>query len=229
MSNSPKPPEYYAKKAPYLGWGEEGQKLDKQRLQLLEKYIVGKKILDIGCGLGFYTDYLSKQGHDSWGVDFVTDFINQAKKSRQGNFVLGKAEQLPFEDNSFDTVILFDILEHGDDKVFLSEAKRVSRKRVLLIVPRQVDSVLEKSGVIFRHYLDKSHLREYQEEDLYSLSKQVNLKLKYLEPVHSLYNETIFLVLFKGPLLLKKFIRKIVFLFLPKEDYSTEYFAVLEK
>lgn len=220
--------KYYLNSAKLLGWDKTAQ-LDKQRLYLIKKFLFGKKILDVGCGYGLYVDYLSSQGFDVMGVDFVDDFITLARKTKKGKFVKGQAHNLPFENYSFETVLLFDILEHGDDKEILSEAKRISKKRILAIVPRKVDYQLEQSGVIFRHYLDKSHLREYEKEDIKNLAKKVNLKLIHLEEVHPLYNETIFLSLFEGNIIFKKIIRKIVFLLLPKKIYHTEYFAVFEK
>lgn len=225
---SEKKPEYYLKSSSSLGWGEDNALLDMQRVKLLEKYIEGKKILDVGCGQGIYVDFLVSKGFDGWGVDFVEEFVKRAKKGKKGSFVLGKAEKLPFPDKSFDTVLLFDIVEHADEEKVLKEAKRVARKKILVIVPRQVDYELEKAGVVFRHYIDKSHLKEYAENDFENLAKKTGLKLVHLEKIHSLYNETIFLSLFCSPLFFTKIIRKIVFLILKKRKYFTEFFAVYE-
>lgn len=220
--------KYYSKNASSLGWGEESASLDKERVELIKKFIKGKKVLDVGCGIGIYVDFLSSLGFESVGIDFVSEFIEKAKKNMRGVFVRAKADKLPFKEREFDTVLLFDILEHGDDLKILNEAKIVGN-RFLVIVPRKVDIDLQKSGVIFRHYLDKSHLREYESKDLEKLAKNCNLKLVYLEKVHPLYNETIFLSLFEGSVFLKKLIRKLVFLLLPNRIYPTEYFAVLDR
>lgn len=220
--------DYYLKKSSFLGWGERNAILDGERIRLIDKFAIGKKVLDVGCGRGLYVDYLVSKGFDAYGLDFVTQFIKEAKKTKKGTFVKGKAEKLPFKDNEFNTVILFNILEHGDDGKLLGEAKRVAKKRILVIVPKEVDRRLEQSGVIFRHYLDKSHLREYQPQDLENLAKNLDLTTD-IQSIHPLYNETIFLSLFSGPIILKKIIRKIVFAVLSKENYPTEYFAVFEK
>lgn len=224
-----KKPNYYFEKAGFLGWDEKDATLDKERIRLLDKFIAGKKVLDVGCGTGIYVDYLSKKGFDAWGLDFVEEFISRAKKSKKGSFFIGKAEKLPFKDLEFDTVILFNTLEHGPDKLILKEAKRVAKRQILVIVPKIVDEELAKSGVIFRHYLDKSHLKEYAREDFEHLAKSTGLSLSFFEQVHPLYNETIFLALFGGSILLRKIIRKLVFAILPKRVYPTEYFAVFSK
>lgn len=223
-----KQPKYYLNSSFSLGWGRDSVP-DKERLQLIGRFTRGKSVLDVGCGYGLYVDYASSLGFNATGVDFVDEFIESAKKSKKGNFIKGKAEKLPFKNNEFDTVFLFDILEHGDDVKILQEAKRVCNKRILAIVPKNVDFALEQTGVIFRHYIDKSHLREYKEGDIGHLAKKAGLRVVHLRKIHPLYNETIFLALFKGPVFLKKLLRKIIFLILPKVDYPTEYFAVFEK
>jgi len=60
------------------------------------------------------------------------------------NFVRGDAHNLPFVDNSFDTVCLGDVLEHVDDPLrVLLEAKRVA-KLILITVPDEKDRYLER-------------------------------------------------------------------------------------
>lgn len=218
---------YYANHAHKLGWGEDSALLDKQRVKLLEKYIEGEKVLDVGCATGIYTNYLSKKGFKAYGIDFVSEFIVQAqKKFKKAEFKKGSVEKIPFPDKFFDDTYLFDILEHGDDLKILKEAKRVTKKKILVIVPRAVDRELEQAGIVFRHYIDKSHLREYQEEDFNILAEKVKLKLDYLVPIHNLYIDTIFFSLFSGNKVLKKIVRKLVLFLLPAKKYPTEYFAV---
>jgi 2-polyprenyl-3-methyl-5-hydroxy-6-metoxy-1,4-benzoquinol methylase len=220
---------YYANNAALLGWGEETAKLDNERIELIKKFAKGKKTLDIGCGLGLYVDFLSSLGFDASGVDITLKFIEEAKKNKRGRFFHSRAEKLSFKDKTFDTVLLFDILEHGDQDILLKEAKRVCKERILVIVPKAVDKKLSDSGVVFRHYIDKTHLREYQEEDLRKLALKHKLKVGFIKKVHPLNNKLIFLNLFKGPIILKDFTRKVIFTIFPKEDYYTEYFMVLDR
>src|SRR2546423_8936221 len=113
-----KPASYYNKNAEKLGWGKDAY-LNPERVDILEQYLIGPKILEVGCANGVVVDFLAKQGFESVGVDFVEEFIKQAKKDKKGTFIKANAEKLPFPDNSYDTVLLFDILEHGDDSVIL--------------------------------------------------------------------------------------------------------------
>jgi len=216
---------YYQENAKSLGWGEG--KLDSERLEIIHKFTKGKRILDVGCGMGVYVDYLSRNGFEATGVDFVPEFIESAKTG-QGTFVKATADKLPFKDQSFEIVLLFDIIEHGDDFKILKEASRVG-ERLIVIVPRIVDQSLSETGVIFKHYIDKSHLREYSEVDLGNLAKKLNLKVIHLQKVQLLPNFAIFASLFKGPNLFFKAIGKILFLPFLRKDYFTEFLVVLDK
>jgi ubiquinone/menaquinone biosynthesis C-methylase UbiE len=63
-----------------------------------------KKILDVGCGIGLISKEIFELGvPEVHGIDLNPELIKKAKeKFPQGNFVTGNAENLPFEDNTFD-------------------------------------------------------------------------------------------------------------------------------
>ena len=86
------------------------------------------KILDIGCEKG-----------DVWrifGLKDVTGLDCDNWNPYVKKFVQGFAEDLPFKDNEFDTVILGDILEHVKNVEFvLREAYRVSKNKIIVTVP----------------------------------------------------------------------------------------------
>jgi SAM-dependent methyltransferase len=92
-----------------------------------------KRILDVGSGSGYLVRLLESQGHEVWGTD-----IHEPAASTFSNYRRSFAEQLPFEDQGFDVVISTHTLEHiRDPKRALSELKRVSRGKIIIVVPRQ--------------------------------------------------------------------------------------------
>ncbi len=194
----------------------------------MNRYIVGHKILDVACGSGIYTDYLATQGYDVWGIDLVGEFIEKAKITKKGNFVQGEADKLPFADGEFDTVLLFDILEHGDDIAILREAKRVAKNRILVNVTRKVDRDLEQTGVVYRHYTDKSHLREYDETNLQQLAEQLDLKVVDLFRISSFDILAVFKVLFTRNKLVIIALKILMRLLCIERAHPTGYFLVLD-
>jgi SAM-dependent methyltransferase len=95
------------------------------------------RILDVGCGTGANLELLGKYG-DAEGVDVSEEALSFCRARGLENVRHGEAENLPYEDGSFDLVTGLDVVEHLDDDVAgLSEMRRVLRPngRALLFVP----------------------------------------------------------------------------------------------
>lgn len=68
------------------------------------------KILDVGCGSGFFTILMAQQGHEVIGVDLTADMITRARElaaeeKADCTFQVMDAENLEFADEAFDMVI----------------------------------------------------------------------------------------------------------------------------
>ena len=81
-------------------------------LKEIGKYLPKKKlkILDVGCGSGFFTILLAQQGHEVLGVDLTPDMIKRSKELAEEEgadciFQVMDAENLTFADETFDVVI----------------------------------------------------------------------------------------------------------------------------
>lgn len=86
------------------------------------------KILDVGCGYGSFVTRLREKKYQAFGIDTGETEINyaQARVNDTAIFQNASALDLPFSDQSFDIVTLWNILEHVPDyKKVISEAKRV--------------------------------------------------------------------------------------------------------
>src|SRR5262245_25367299 len=94
----------------------------------------GPRILDLGCGYGAYSMALTQRGFACVGSDINLDYLQEAASS--GLPVAAVDSCLPFADGSFDTVLLFEVIEHvSGAHDLLKEAFRVARKNVLVTVP----------------------------------------------------------------------------------------------
>jgi SAM-dependent methyltransferase len=95
------------------------------------------RILDVGCGTGANLLMLSKYGQAE-GVDVSEDALEFCRARGLDKVQVGAAEELPYEDGTFDLVTAFDVVEHLDDDLAgLKEMRRVLRPggRALLFVP----------------------------------------------------------------------------------------------
>src|SRR6185436_17527850 len=90
-------------------WG----RVDKKHIESITMYVTGNKILDMGCGLGTTTNYITNSGLNCIGIDYDNDVIDYCQRTySKASFKVANAEQLPFADGTFDTVILRDALHH---------------------------------------------------------------------------------------------------------------------
>jgi SAM-dependent methyltransferase len=89
----------------------------------------GKYVLDVGCGVGATPVYLAKNvGCRVMGVDILDKMVDQSREwgKAEGleellDFRVADARELPFDDNSFDTIISESVNVFFEDK---SEAMR---------------------------------------------------------------------------------------------------------
>lgn len=219
--------DYLLKNSSRFGWGIQ-QKTPEYKINELLSLIKGKKILDIGCGSGHFVDVLSKKNFDATGIDLIDEFIEYATKKYQGKFLTTNALKLPFKNKEFDTVFLRNVLEHiSDDKKVLKEAIRVGKK-IIVIVPQKSPNSLKIRGLIFSHYQDKSHLRNYTKKTLANLVKKTNSKLVKITITEKLPNKSIFFELFNAPAIIKKIITKIFFMIFKEKEFYLELLAIIK-
>jgi SAM-dependent methyltransferase len=142
---------------------------EKRRLQMIARTITtrpGGRVLDIGCGSGWLTEMVNRQGAEVVAVDISPAGVKKAKRwvvdggqqiadsrqptadSRQPtwemrgdlNFVTADIYDLPFIDRSFRWVILSEVMEHlhKPDRA-LREVHRILERggRVVITVPHR--------------------------------------------------------------------------------------------
>ena len=100
-----------------------------------------KRILEVGCGIGYLAAHIKSMLPDSTvvAVDLSERIVREAAQTFPDiDFQVGSAYDLPFEENSFDMVLGAEILEYlHDPQKALREMYRVTRRHVLLSVPKQ--------------------------------------------------------------------------------------------
>ena len=112
----------------------------RRRTRLLLDYLELRdddRVLDCGCGMGFYLMAMQKLRRLRLvGLDVDRDRLAWAEREGiDAELVLGDAEDLPFADASFDKVLMSEVLEHlRDDRAALREVVRVLRPGGVLAI-----------------------------------------------------------------------------------------------
>lgn len=175
------------------GWWFVGKRLFIHAT-LQEFAILGPKamILDAGCGTGAvlrsFSEGLPSQlakypsgSNELYGLDPARLAIRFARKKCPAKLVCGTAEQLPYRDETFDLVLLLDVLEHLDDDAgALQEVYRVLKigGHVVLTVP--AFPCLWSDHDVALH-----HRRRYRRRQVAQLLERVPFEHRYLGCIYA--------------------------------------------
>jgi SAM-dependent methyltransferase len=94
-----------------------------------------ESVLDVGTGTGIFAEAFTSASRRVEGIDPEPGLLEVARRLVPAvSFREGTAEKLPFAEGSFDLVFFGHVLHETDDPVgALSEARRVARKRVMIL------------------------------------------------------------------------------------------------
>ena len=103
---------------------------------LFSKYIKGGNILEVGCGLG---EYVGLFNSTLFGTDISFNALKKAKVfSPKVSFFQANGEKLPIKDESFDCILLPDVIEHVvDDTALFKEVHRVLKSNGKILITSQ--------------------------------------------------------------------------------------------
>ena len=144
------------------------------RYHKLTEYELGQYVLDIACGSGYGTSFISTLADRVLGVDQseTTILENRAKFSSCVNlkFETANAEKLSLSSDLFNSVVSFETIEHlHNPEAFLGEVQRVLLAGGLFFLSTP-NALITKpiNGVPKNPY----HIKEYTPEELLSLLTQ---------------------------------------------------------
>jgi SAM-dependent methyltransferase len=125
----------------------------ERRLGMVRRWAMlpGRRVLDVGCGVGMYTAAFLRETPHVFGVEVERERALEARE-RSAGAVRAVGERLPFPDAAFDVVFSHEVLEHvADDRACVAEMVRVTRPagRVVVFVPNR-RYPFETHGVFWR-------------------------------------------------------------------------------
>lgn len=110
----------------------------EREIRLMQKMLdpaPGQRLLDIGCGTGISLAPFLGMGLDLTGIDPSTYMLDIAAQKFKNKVELHKAvaEDLPFEDNSFEYAVMFTSLEFTERPAkAIEEACRVTKDKIFI-------------------------------------------------------------------------------------------------
>jgi len=121
----------------------------------------GGHVLDAGCGSGRTLLELVPYGRVS-GIELNEDAAEVARGRGEFDVRIGRLEELPWDQDTFDLITCLDVIEHTpDDVVTLRELRRVSRPGAWLLI-----TVPAYQALWSRHDEINHHFRRYSRRRL---------------------------------------------------------------
>jgi len=170
----------------------------------------GKKVLDLGCGTGYGSFMLQSHENEVTGMDISSDAIAYAQKKYSGpRYLCCPAENIAAENDYYDTVTSFEVIEHVQDpQKVLKEICRVLKSGGDLFIstpnPRHFSNAA-KHFLLGRPYPEKVvagniyHIKEFYHDEFMAFLKKENLE------VISEYGQTLSVLPPRAEALLGKF------------------------
>ncbi|GAB4295556.1 MAG: class I SAM-dependent methyltransferase [Marinilabiliales bacterium] len=169
----------------YDSWYESalGKMVDDFEKNLILPYLKmmpSTVVLEIGCGTGHWTSFLTNNNFYVLGIDNSEKMLEIAnkKKIKNASFIFGDAHKLPFHANSIENIIAIASLEFMDNvEVVFNEIKRVLKPGGSFIA-----GCLNKNGSLIKEKINKSPYKEATFFDYLTLSDYLK---EFGDPVFS--------------------------------------------
>lgn len=146
----------------------------------------GLKILDVGCGNGWQTQFFL-ENNDVYGVDISEANIKQANSRGIKAQVLDLEKPLPFADEYFDVVVCSEVLEHlFFPAEVIAEIKRVLKTggKLILSVPNlyclgnRLAMLYGKKTTLIEYPFNEEHIRHYSISGLKKILRSLGFRLE---------------------------------------------------
>jgi len=144
------------------------------------------KILDIGCRWGDVTNEIYKKNKNIIGIEFVSKFVKMARKKYPHiKFKVGDAQKIPFDNNSFNTIFIGEVIEHliNQEKA-IKEIHRVLKPHGELILSTpNIASLRCRIKLLLGKFIDddKGHINLLTKKQLINLLESNGFKIVFLK------------------------------------------------
>lgn len=143
---------------------------------------ISPKILEIGCGLGYLTYSLNKEGYNSLGLDISKEAVNQAIQNYGNYFICADLYEYAINhENEYDIIIFTEVIEHLNDiNSFMESLKKLLtfEGKIILTTPNKSFYPLE---VLWATDLPPVHCWWLSEESVKYIANRLNLNVNFLD------------------------------------------------
>lgn len=170
------------------GFGYANYDMDKQAtkhtfalfLDNIEKLLPARgKLLDIGAATGYFMNIAAERGWQASGLE-MSDWAASKGRSRGLDIATGTLESNNFQDDSFDAITMWDVIEHmPDPKSALERSFKLLKQGgvVAINTPDSGSLVARLAGRMWHLLVPPEHLYYFNQKNLPALSEKIGYKV----------------------------------------------------
>ncbi|MCX7771185.1 MAG: class I SAM-dependent methyltransferase [Proteobacteria bacterium] len=145
----------------------------------------GAKVLDIGTAGGAFLEAGKRFGYEVYGLE-PSQFLVREGKKRGLNIYQGTINDHPFEENTFDMVCLWDVLEHlTEPKQALTKIRKLlKREGVLLINYPDIGTFMAKLFGRRFWWIVSTHLIHFDRRTITKICEVTGYKVFHFSPYY---------------------------------------------
>ena len=141
--------------------------------KIIQRYDLSAPFLDVGCGIGDISEFLSLQGWAGKAIDISEQAILESRKRLEHSQVSVACASVFLENGEYETILAMDVLEHiDDDEGFLRKIATLLKKngRLVLAVPSNKREWRWDDDFY-------GHVRRYDRDGIQSLLERTGFRL----------------------------------------------------
>lgn len=159
------------------------------------------RLLEIGCGNGFFLEEAKRQGYDVYGVEPGEKSVEKAKKNIKKNIIVDIFKPGQFRKNFFDVICCFQTFDHiPDPNGLLNECYKVLKKGGLVLffnhdIGAWQNRIMgEKSPII-----DIEHTYLFDKQTMRKMFKKHKFKILDIKSAFNIHHLSYWMQLFPIP------------------------------
>ncbi len=153
----------------------------KRGAHLIRQYKKKGRLLDVGCGFGFFLSEMKERGWEVVGVEISQKAIDHARNIPGLTIHPGPLEKVVLPDHDFDVVSGFYIIEHlPDPMAFLKECHRILKPGGILLLryphTTPIKNLLRFFRIVNRFYDLPAHLSDFSPQIIQQCLERAGFK-----------------------------------------------------
>jgi SAM-dependent methyltransferase len=166
----------------YLSESEEAYWAIRKALSNIARPKENLKIMEVGCGLGYLTYALRKDGYHATGLDISQKAVDDAVKNFGNHYICANVIEYAAQHKaSLDVIVLTEVIEHVEEPiVFLESLTRLLADggQIILTTPNKT---IYPANIVWKSDLPPVHLWWFSEDSMRYIAGKLNTDVQFVD------------------------------------------------